>query len=59
MIDSDLKDFINVTFTEGISDDQQTDLVKNIHRPGYIVCDGLDKGQSVYLVFAVTTNPDG
>ena len=33
-IDSDLKDFINVTFREGISDDQQTDLVKNIHRPG-------------------------
>ena len=28
-IDSDLKDFINVTFRE------QTDLVKNIHMPGY------------------------
>ena len=34
MIDSDLKDFINATFREGISDDQQTDLVKNFHRPG-------------------------
>ena len=33
-IDSDLKDFINVTFRERISDDQQTDLIKNIHRPG-------------------------
>ena len=33
-IDSDHKDLINVTFREGISDDQQTDLVKNIHRPG-------------------------
>ena len=33
-IDLDLKDFINATFRDGISDDQQTDLVKNIHRPG-------------------------
>ena len=33
-IHSDLKDFINATFREGISDDQQTDLVKNFNRPG-------------------------
>ena len=33
-IDLDLKDFINATLRDGISDDQQTDLVKNIHRPG-------------------------
>ena len=32
--DSDLKDFINSTFREGISDDQQIDLGKNIHMPG-------------------------
>ena len=33
-LDSDHKDFRNVTFREGILDDQQTHLVKNIHRPG-------------------------
>ncbi len=40
-VNEDLASFINVTFREGISDEKQSDILKNIQRP--VNCDSLVK----------------
>ena len=55
MIDSD----INATFREGISDEQQTDLVKNIHRPGNMFAMVKTKvNQCIWLLLKPQTKTD-
>lgn len=58
-VDEDLASFINSTFRDGISDERQNELVKDIHRPSN--CDSLVKtkvNQSIWRLLKPHTQTD-
>lgn len=58
-VNEDLASFINSTFRDGISDDRQSELVKDIHRPSN--CESLVKtkvNQSIWRLLKPNTQTD-
>lgn len=58
-INEDLAEFVNATFRDGISDERQTELVKDIHRPSN--CQALVKtkvNQSIWRLLKPHTQTD-